>query len=124
MIEHFHPDDTLHHFKIVYNLLQKGGCYVFSTPHRFCGPSDISSYFCYEPEGFHLKEWTYSELIELMKKIGFKKIKTYVFRKKTLVRLPNIYFTLLENLFNCLPKKYRKLLSKFFINSITISATK
>ena len=62
LIEHFHPEETELHFRLVNRILKKGGKYIFRTPHALTGPHDISKYFCDEPEGFHLKEWTFSEL--------------------------------------------------------------
>jgi 2-polyprenyl-3-methyl-5-hydroxy-6-metoxy-1,4-benzoquinol methylase len=60
-IEHLHPDDTFLHFELAFSLLKPGGKYIFRTPHAFSGPYDVSMYFSDIPQGFHLKEWTYSE---------------------------------------------------------------
>ena len=70
LIEHFHPDDTLFHFRLVRRILKPGGVYVFRTPHGFSGPHDISQYFCHSAKGFHLKEWTYVELSRLLHQVG------------------------------------------------------
>ncbi|MGH8055857.1 MAG: class I SAM-dependent methyltransferase, partial [Candidatus Entotheonellia bacterium] len=58
LIEHLHPEDTGGHLQTAQRLLKRGGRYIFTTPHRFTGPHDISRYFSDEAEGFHLKEWT------------------------------------------------------------------
>lgn len=75
LIEHLHPDDVLEHFKGVLSILSKGGRYIFVTPHKYVGPSDISRVFnCDKPMGMHLKEYTYAELKELLTRAGFKNI--------------------------------------------------
>ena len=75
VIEHFHPEDKLAHFKGVHAILKKGGCYIFSTPHLLTGPHDVSRVFEKKvAEGMHLKEYTFSELATIAKEAGFKKI--------------------------------------------------
>ncbi|NJO88112.1 MAG: class I SAM-dependent methyltransferase [Chloroflexia bacterium] len=81
LIEHFHPDETKDHFRLVFSLLKPSGAYVFKTPHRFSGPWDVSRYFSNTPKGFHLKEWTYTELIQLAKNTGFKRVTAYFYFK-------------------------------------------
>ncbi len=75
VIEHLHPDDLYEHFKGVFSILSSGGKYIFRTPHRYIGPSDVSKVFkCDRPMGMHLKEYTYQELKELLERAGFKDI--------------------------------------------------
>ena len=75
VIEHLHPDDLYEHFKGVLSILSSGGRYIFCTPHKQIGPSDISRVFkCDKPMGMHLKEYTYQELKELLERAGFKDI--------------------------------------------------
>ena len=75
LIEHLHPDDVRLHFETVRRILKPGGTYVLRTPHRFSGPHDVSRYFCDNPQGFHLKEWTYRELVQVLRNTGFDQIK-------------------------------------------------
>lgn len=73
VIEHFHPDDVLAHFASVRNILVTGGLYIFNTPHKYAGPHDVSQVFgCDDPEGLHLKEYTYSDLVRVAKEAGFR----------------------------------------------------
>jgi len=75
VIEHIHPDDLVEHFKGVRSILISGGRYIFNTPHKFVGPSDISRVFkCDKPLGMHLKEYSYQEIRELLIQSGFIKI--------------------------------------------------
>jgi 2-polyprenyl-3-methyl-5-hydroxy-6-metoxy-1,4-benzoquinol methylase len=80
VIEHIHPDDIPDHLQGVYSILKPGGRYILSTPHAFTGPWDVSRVFCLEaPMGTHLKEYTYNELLTLIRSAGFKSV-TSVFR--------------------------------------------
>lgn len=75
VIEHLHPDDVLYHFKSARNILAEGGRYIFSTPHRCAGPSDVSAVFRHnEPAGMHLHEYTYGELIKICARAGFSRV--------------------------------------------------
>jgi 2-polyprenyl-3-methyl-5-hydroxy-6-metoxy-1,4-benzoquinol methylase len=75
VIEHLHPGDLYEHLKGVFSILSSGGRYIFATPHRHAGPSDVSRVFkCDKPMGMHLKGYTYQELKELLERAGFKDI--------------------------------------------------
>ena len=73
VLEHLHPDDIEVHLRGVHQILKPKGRYVFSTPHRFSGPHDVSAVFkCDRPQGMHLKEYTYREFLTALRKTGFK----------------------------------------------------
>jgi SAM-dependent methyltransferase len=74
LMEHLHPDDALMQLKNIYKTLVSGGIYICITPHRFLGPHDISEHFDKVATGFHLKEYTYSELYKMFKSAGFYRI--------------------------------------------------
>ena len=75
VIEHFHPDDVLEHFKNVRSILVPGGRYIFATPCALVGPSDVSVVFEHDrPMGMHLKEYSYGELSSLLKDAGFSTV--------------------------------------------------
>ncbi len=124
LIEHFRPEDTLAHFELVHRLLVPGGIYVFRTPHRFTGPHDVSMYFSDEPQGFHLKEWTYEELRSALAQVGFRQFRTYYSAYKILVRLPALYYRACEALLGPLPSRLRRFMSRYFIHTICIAAVK
>lgn len=124
LIEHLHPDETKAHFKIVYRLLKEGGKYIFRTPHAFTGPHDISQYFCEEPEGFHLKEWTYTELKQVIKEAGYSKLYTYWSAKGINIKIANSYFELYEKVIGLFPKRYTRMVSRFGIPSILCEIVK
>ncbi len=118
-IEHLHPDDAEYHFELVKRILRDNGVYVFRSPHAFFGPHDISKYFSDEPQGFHLKEWTYSEIEKILKKVNFTSWGGYwrVNKKisKEYVKIPFCYFKAAEVMLKNLPKKPQRSISRLFL---------
>jgi ubiquinone/menaquinone biosynthesis C-methylase UbiE len=108
LMEHLHPDDSFRQLKNIYEALAPGGVYICITPHRFSGPHDISKLFDEVATGFHLKEYTYTELISMLKKVGFSKLFVIVGTKGIYVKIPPIFLILFENFIEILPKKIRK----------------
>ena len=74
LLEHLHPEDVLDQIRGVFRALRPGGSYFLVTPHRFGGPTDVSRFFDKEARGFHLKEYTVSEVNAILRSIGFRKI--------------------------------------------------
>lgn len=118
LVEHFHPDDTRLHFELVHRILKKGGRYVFRTPHPLTGPHDVSGYFCDEPECFHLKEWTYAEMIALLKSIGYSRFSSRWQAKRIDIELPNLYFRTFEKALGSLPRSYARSAARYLIPSL------
>jgi len=118
-IEHLHPKDVEYHFQLVKRILRENGLYVFRTPHAFFGPHDISKYFSNVPEGFHLKEWTHSEIEEILKKLnytswcGFWRINKEL--NKNYVKIPFFYFKVAEAMLKRHPKMPQRYLSRLFL---------
>ena len=124
LIEHFHPEETELHFAMAYRILVEGGTYIFSTPHLYSGPQDVSMYFSYIPECFHLKEWTVQELVKILENIGFKSFKIYWFARGVKFRLPYFYFYTFELLLGLIPLQHRRKISRYFLPSICMEAKK
>lgn len=124
LIEHLHPEDTESHFELVKKILKKKGIYIFRTPHRFSGPHDISRYFSDKAEGFHLKEWTYSEIAKILKKLKYSSWAFYWNAKGIHIKMPLIYFYFVEKILKRFPGKYRRLLARYFLPCILIVAIK
>jgi len=124
LIEHLHPEEVVDHFRLVAHLLRKDGVYVFRTPHRFSGPHDISGYFSDESEGFHLKEWTYTELEEVLKRSGYKSRSGLYQVKGLCVELPFIIFSTIEAILKALPRRWQRSLTPHLLRGITIKAVK
>ena len=124
LVEHFHPEDTPLHFQIADRILKKGGRYIFRTPHIFAGPHDVSKYFSDIPQGFHLKEWTYTELRPVLKQAGFTIISPQMLLKHRLIPVPFFYFAAWERILGRLPHAKIRNLAGLFIREIIIIAEK
>lgn len=127
VIEHIHPDDLLEHFRCAKSILRTGGRYIFATPHKFVGPSDISQIFkCDHPMGMHLKEYSYQEIRELLLQAGFRDISAIwkiperivgnlkIHSKPRYSRLYFTYLCMIEKGISLLPKQSYKRATAFF----------
>jgi SAM-dependent methyltransferase len=86
LIEHLHPDDAEEQLENVWQALKPGGRYVCKTPNRINGPHDVSGEFGHTTAvGFHLKEYAYSDIVPLFRRIGFDQIRGYVDLKGRLI---------------------------------------
>lgn len=96
LMEHLHPEDALEQLANIYRALAPGGVYVCITPNRLSGPHDISRYFDTVACGFHLKEYTITELRALFRKVGFRKITHYARYRRTHIALPSLVTRAIE----------------------------
>ncbi|MGB9603529.1 MAG: class I SAM-dependent methyltransferase [Verrucomicrobiia bacterium] len=119
-LEHLHPDDVEPHLELVCALLKEGGFYLLSTPHAYSGPHDISAYFSDTPQGFHLKEWTYRELLRAARNVGFRGMFIYRFGKPLRCVFLNWLNLLVESVVGGLPVRIRKRISRRLFNSVTV----
>lgn len=119
-IEHLHPDDVALHFQMVKRVLKPGGAYVFSTPHRFSGPHDISAHFSDTPQGFHLKEWTYGEMGALLHSVGFTAWHAYRSGRPRTSPVINRLNLRAEAMLGALPIKLRRVLSARLFQGVTM----
>lgn len=125
LVEHLHPEDTRLHFELAFKILKPGGVYVFRTPHAFPGPSDVSQFFSYVPQGFHLKEWTYVELRQLLKDIRFSHLSViWNTRRNIQKKLPYPLIELFEHFLRLLPVQFRRNLTRRIGFTICVVATK
>jgi len=124
LIEHLHPEDTPEHFKLVHRILKTGGKYILSTPHAFTGPHDISKYFSYEPQGFHLKEWTYLELRDELSRHGFSRVAALKGFLGTTVTMPYAYVGMCERVIRLFPMAARRFLASWTLPVPCLAATK
>ena len=76
-MEHLHPDDAFEQLENIYRALTPGGVYICVTPNRLSGPHDISSLYDEVATGFHLKEYSISELHSLFRRVGFSRIRVH-----------------------------------------------
>lgn len=113
LMEHLHPDDAYEQMQNIYKALKPGGIYICITPNRLSGPHDVSKYFDEVATGFHLKEYTVTELYQLFKAAGFSQMSLYKSYKRTHLKLPLLGITIAgfkacEGILSALPFKLRR----------------
>lgn len=114
LMEHLHPDDAFEQLRNIYTALVDRGVYLCITPNRMNGPHDISRYFDTEATGFHLKEYTITELKRLLRRVGFRKIKMLALIRGKYHIFPLFLSSFTELLLRMLPPGLsRKVAAKF-----------
>ncbi|OHC71256.1 MAG: hypothetical protein A2045_01920 [Rhodocyclales bacterium GWA2_65_20] len=103
LMEHLHPDDALEQLRNIHGALIAGGAYICITPNALTGPHDISKYFDATATGFHLKEYTVSELSKLFTQAGFSKVRTFFGARGIYVPIPVRLLMLCESFLSLLP---------------------
>lgn len=111
VIEHMHEDDALEHLKNVHEVLRPGGTYLCVTPNRLDGPHDVSQYFDATATGFHMKEYTLTELCGLFRKAGFRGTTPCVGIRAHYYAVPKLALAALEGALLALPSFARRKLA-------------
>jgi len=96
LMEHLHPDDAMAQLQNIYKALAPGGLYICLTPNRLSGPHDVSQYFDDVATGFHLKEYTLTELSRIFRSVGFRKFQVLVGARGSHLPVPTILPQALE----------------------------
>lgn len=112
LIEHLHPDDASRHLQEVCRILKSGGLYICTTPNRITGPHDISGYFGYEPDGFHMREYDHAALASAFQDAGFRSARAQVSVKGRRLTLPIAPIALAESAISSLPRPARARLAR------------
>ncbi len=107
VMEHIHPDDAFEQLRSIHRSLVPGGAYVCIVPNRISGPHDISRHFDEVATGFHMKEYTTAELALLLRRSGFRRIRSYVGAKGCYFAVPQFFLIALEKLLETLPFRPR-----------------
>jgi len=105
LMEHLHPDDAVAQLANIWHALAPGCLYVCVTPNRLNGPHDVSLYFDRVATGFHLKEYTVTELSRLMRKAGFSNVASYAHARGKSVKVPLLATVVLEAVLQHLPDR-------------------
>ena len=124
LMEHLHPEDAENQLINIVDVLADGGKYICITPNRISGPHDISRHFDKEATGFHLKEYTFEELRNLFKKVGFKTVHGYWRVRKICAKIPVFLIILTERLLNFLPLSIKRNKYSYLLLRITIVGIK
>lgn len=124
LMEHLHPDDALEQLENIYGILASRGIYICITPNRLSGPHDISRYFDVVASGFHLKEYTYTELSKLFKQVGFSEVRVYIGATGIYFRSPLFLLKFLESLLDRLPHWLSKGIARISLLNIRLVGTK
>ncbi len=128
LMEHLHPDDAHEQVGNVCKALAPGGVYICITPNRLYGPHDVSRYFDEVATGFHLREYTVTELAEIFQTIGFSKLRICISAKGFPFLLPVFPARWIEYLLAKLPYWLRRRIASWLpvrlLLGITLVATK
>ncbi|NJD54799.1 MAG: class I SAM-dependent methyltransferase [Nitrospirae bacterium] len=104
VLEHLHPEDAGEQVRDVCNALVPGGMYLCVTPNRLYGPHDISGYFDEVATGFHIREYTVTELVCIFRKAGFSRSRLLIGAKGRYIAVPAWPVRLVEALLDRLPR--------------------
>ena len=113
LLEHLHPDDAILQSKEISKFSRRGGKYFCFTPNRINGPHDILRYFDDVATGFHLKEYSYSEIYALFRDTRFRRIGAFIGHKYIQVKTPIKILMLFESAMCHFPLRLRRI--KYFI---------
>lgn len=95
VVEHIAPSDLPTFLNSVKKALARRGKFIFLTPNRLFGPSDVTRIkdFSYSgktaAEGTHLNELTYTDIIPILLSNGFTNLKTILPLPKIKSLFPN-----------------------------------
>ena len=123
LMEHLHPDDAIDQGKSIYRVLKPKGRYICITPNKHFGPCDISRFFTDELVGFHLKEYSGSNLKDIFEKIGFYKVEFYTIIKGRKINIPFLIVKLFEKFITLFNHQTKDKLAKRRIVSSVLNAT-
>lgn len=123
LMEHIHPDDAREQLMNIYRVLAPGGVYICITPNRLSGPHDVSRYFDPVATGFHMKEYTVTELGNTFREAGFGRAIALVEFRKQFVEIPTASARVLESAVEYLPRAARQaVVEKPLIRNVLMAA--
>lgn len=119
LMEHLHPDDAVEQLRNVRRAIKPGGVYICITPSKLSGPHDVSKYFDDTATGFHLREYTTTELARIFRDAGFVRVRPYIWIKQKLLVIPLSLLIALETVLQWLPKSVcRSICNRFPLNYV------
>jgi SAM-dependent methyltransferase len=128
VLEHIPPDEVAEYVAHIHRLIAPGGILVTITPNWLLRPSDVTGDFCSwrtEARGLHLKEYRLSEVTQLLRAAGFRRVTMPLFAtRKRLVACAGggrVVKQLAEPWLDRLPVRAARLLCRGFAMSVTIA---
>ncbi len=112
LMEHLHPEDAMDQLRNIYASLAPGGRYICFTPNRLSGPHDVSQHFDDVATGFHLKEYSATELVEMFKAVGFRKLQILVGARRFHVSTATPVIKVVESLLALAPHRLGRTLAR------------
>lgn len=117
LMEHLHPDDAIEQLQNIHNALTPGGFYICITPNRLSGPHDTSQYFDEVATGYHLKEYTVTEMYKIFREAGFSTVSLYKSHERNHLKIPLFsvtvtIFKVCEEFLSILPFSVRRKIAK------------
>ena len=112
LMEHLHPDDALDQLRNVYQALAPGGRYICITPNQLSGPHDVSRYFDDVASGFHLKEYTATELSGMFREVGFRKVEVLIGARRFHLQTPTAVIKAVESVLAAAPRRLGRTLAR------------
>jgi len=122
LMEHLHEEDAIEQLKNIYKSLSTLGIYICITPNRITGPHDVSRFFDRVPTGFHLKEYSCTDLKKLFLKVGFSKADAYVQIRGKYIKFPFMLIRIIEAFVDILPYKLKSGIQSFKLFRVILSA--
>ncbi len=114
LMEHLHPDDALEQVQNIQKALKPGGIYLCITPNRLSGPHDVSRHFDQIATGFHLREYTTTELAHIFRAAEFSKVRALLRIRGLVFTCPLFALRMVEGVLARLPYRARKRISGWF----------
>jgi len=112
LMEHLHPEDAIDQLRNVYNALAPGGRYICITPNRLSGPHDVSRYFDDVATGFHLKEYSATELADMFEDVGFRKVEVLLGARQFHLKAPTLVIKAVESVLARAPRRLGRTLAR------------
>lgn len=112
LMEHLHTDDAAEQLQNIYQALAPGGTYVCITPNRLSGPHDVSRTFDDVATGFHLKEYSVTELSQMFSAAGFRELKVLVGARGFHLKTPIPVIKTVESILASAPRPLGRTLAR------------
>jgi SAM-dependent methyltransferase len=88
--EHLLIEDGRRHVENAFRVLRPNGDFIVYCPAGIGRPSDVTQEFpeYTKPVGLHIKEYRVHEVVELLRQVGFSRVRSRFLRLRGLSRLP------------------------------------